>query len=733
MSVPVGAISASRLRPWFLLIALVGALAVVTAVWVSIDRRPPASDHANHLERAVRCHRILADRVPHPFAAIMAESSFYPPLVPCAAGLLYFVAPVEPMTAQAVMLAFLALGVASVFALGRRLHGVEAGLPAALFFATAPFVVFSLTNFQLDLPLAAMVALTLYVLGRGDALSGPARAVTLGIVLGLGMLTKPTFFTYVLPALLWSAGSAWRTPDRGRRLAMLVLALAAGAALALPWYGPRLLGLPMQVLNRSFKQAAEAGQAEALTPAGLLFYPRVFLPQFGLLAAPLAIWGLWAVARQGGRQALLWLSVLLPLLIYSLIQNKDLRYTLPILPAVALVTALGVMAVPRRCRGVTVLACAAAAALQVSMTAFALPPPLSIPLFLTPIPISFPPSPADWQEARVLDDLVRESGDRPATVAVVPNYNFFSVSSFRYEALRRRLPLEMLRGWDGPPLGIEFVILKTGSQGPSFTVAKAERLTRAFAQDRYLAAAFPVIAEYRLPDQSRGILRARRIPPLTDVAPAELARRLEQAQEAALADYVRDAVDLRVSVSYRPEAIVVGEVEQVRVEARAATVGELKRRNRAPLTVRNVRIEAQRLLINPQRLAHTGQLEILDAAALRIDTATITQADLDTFLAGQPAGRLLSLRLAEGGADVWLTRVPGHARVLVRNGDDRGAPFAFAIQDVRVGGVQVPDLLVGWLARHFDPTPRLRDLPVPVSLGPIRIEPGLLQVGPAWP
>ena len=161
-------------RPWLLLAALVAALAIVTAVWVSIDRRPPESDHANHLERALRCHRILADGAPHPLRAILLESSFYPPLVPCLTGLLYFVAPVVPLTAQAVMLAFLALGVAAVFVLGRQLQSVETALLAAFFFATAPFVILSLTNFQLDLPLAAMVALTLYVLARADGFSrGP--------------------------------------------------------------------------------------------------------------------------------------------------------------------------------------------------------------------------------------------------------------------------------------------------------------------------------------------------------------------------------------------------------------------------------------------------------------------------------------------------------------------------------------------------------------------------------
>src|SRR5262249_56228700 len=134
-------------RPWLRLMGVVLVVGIVTVVWVSIDRRPPESDHANHLERALRCYRTFADHTPSPLPAILLESSFYPPLVTCMAGLLYFVAPVVAMTAQSVMLAFLTLGVAAVFGLGRRLLDVEHGLLAAFFFGTAPFVVFSLMNF----------------------------------------------------------------------------------------------------------------------------------------------------------------------------------------------------------------------------------------------------------------------------------------------------------------------------------------------------------------------------------------------------------------------------------------------------------------------------------------------------------------------------------------------------------------------------------------------------------
>jgi asparagine N-glycosylation enzyme membrane subunit Stt3 len=98
--------------------------------------------------------------------------------VTCLAGLLYFVAPIVPLTAQTVMLAFLALGVAAVFGVGRRLFDAPHGLLGAFFFATAPFVVFSLTNFQLDMPLAGMVALALYALVRAEAVARPGRALS---------------------------------------------------------------------------------------------------------------------------------------------------------------------------------------------------------------------------------------------------------------------------------------------------------------------------------------------------------------------------------------------------------------------------------------------------------------------------------------------------------------------------------------------------------------------------
>jgi hypothetical protein len=719
-------------RPWLLLVALLAALGVVVAIWTSIDRRPPEWDYANHLGRALQCYRILAEPGHDRAREILEATAFYPPVTTCAAGLLYFLFPVVPLTAQAVMLGFLALGVVSVFLLGRRLLDSEAGLLAALLLATAPFVVFSLTNFQLDVPVTGMVALCLYLLARTEGFSATTRSVALGLGLGVGMLTKPPFAVYLLPPLLWIAWRVSREHGYGERLARLgrlAIALGIAGVVALPWYGPRLIGLPLQIMNRSFKQAALSEKPATLSAEGLLYYPTTFPVQFGLLAALLFVWGLWAIRRERSR-GFLWMAALGPFAVFCLIQNKNLRYTLPILPAAALVAAAGARALrPSLRRGAT-WACVAVGALQVSMTAFALPAPPTLPMSGLPMVFIRPPEPAEWPQRRILADVERESGGEAVTVAIVPNHEYFSVSNFRYDTARLRLPFRTIGGWSGPPFGVDFVVVKTGYQGPPWTAEKSERLTRAVeGADPYLAEVFPVVGQYPLPDGSLASLHRRRIPPLAGWSPARVAARLAEAPATLLRANVRDPQGLRVTLDYRPEALLRGEVEQARLTADSATVGELDRRRRSPLKLHDIRLVVEGLVFNPRRLVE-GDLEVLDARALRIEHAIVTQADLDEFLHGQPAGTGVEVGLGDGAASVRVTRLGPEiaARVqLVPSTADR--PLALAVDRVRVARLPIPDLLADWIVRQFDPTLALRRLPAVVSLPAVRIRSGQIEIG----
>ncbi|HKC06002.1 MAG TPA: glycosyltransferase family 39 protein [Methylomirabilota bacterium] len=711
------------------LAGLLVGLAAVMAVWLGIDRRPPEWDHANHLERAVACHQSLRTPGSDWLQEIIAESSFYPPIVTCAAGLLYFAFPVVPLTAQALIWVFLVVGTLAVFGVGRRLLDPGAGLLAALLFATAPFVVFMLLNFQLDLPLAAMVALALYTLVRTEDLSSRGWALGLGLVLGLGMLTKPPFAAYLSGPLLWAAWRALRAPERRARLLHLLAALGVAAAIALPWYGPRLVGLPAQIINRSFKQAAESGHAPALSGSSLLFYPQWIIPQWGLLATALLLWGIVAVARRPRARGLVW-AALAPFVIFVLIQNKNLRYTLPFLPAAALAAAAGVSALPPRARWGIGWSCVIAGVAQVGSAAFAFPPPTLLAPVVASVAFSWPPDGRDWHHRELLDAIVRAAGPGGARVAVVPNDNYFSISNFRYEVTRDQLPLRLSRAWEQAPLGVDFAIVKTGDQGPDAASAKPDRIMAALGGgDPWLAAAYPVIVRVPLPDGSEGTVRMRRLEPVRGMASAELAERLRRGVVRLLADVARDAQGLRVTVGYRDDALAAGSVETVTVEAESALVGEFVRR-KPPLRIGPVRLRIRDAVVNPGRLAATGDVELLDVGSLHVERLGIAERDLAEFIAQQRGLSGLRATMEEGWVRAnWALPGPGLSARLALTAGSPPAPFALRAADVRYGGVRLPGFLVDWIVRNFDPTPRLRRLPMPVSMAPIRIQRERLEVG----
>ena len=86
------------------------------------------------------------------------------------------------------------------------------------------------------------------------------------------------------------------------------------------------------------------------------------------------------------------------------------------------------------------------------------------------------------------------------------------------------------------------------------------------------------------------------------------------------------------------------------------------------------------------------------------------------------------MRLDDGAAEVKLKRFPAEARVGVRAGRPTlRSPFMWTT--CGSPACAVPGLFVDWVVRNFDPTPRLRACPFPVSLGTVRIRPGRLEIG----
>lgn len=705
------------LRHWVPVGAVFLALTVVVSVWTAIDRRPPEWDHANHLERAVLCARDLRTG---DVRAILERSSFYPPLVLCLAGAASMAMPMEAAAALT-MTAFLGLGMAAVYVLGRSVAGGPAGVAAALLFATAPFVVFSSLRFQLDLPLAAMVTLGLVSLRATEDFTRPGKALVFGLVCGLGMLTKPTFALYIVaPAALLLARS------RRHGVAGAALAVLVAGGLSLPWFGPRLFGLGAQLDARAFAQAAESGHPDALSLAALAFYPRMLGYQVGLGAAVFIVAGLVVAAVR--RQWFLLGAVAAPFLVVELIRNKNLRYTLPLLGAAAVLGALGLGALPGRARRVAGGVLVVLGLVQVSAVAAGVPRNFRLPWIDERWVPASPPARAEWPHHEILGLIERDRAGTPATVSVVPNFGRFSVSNFRYYAVRDGLNLRFVRAWDDPPLGIEYMVFKTGDVGPAWTAEKSRRAAARLAGDPHLARAFPVIGEWPLPDGSIATVRARRVPAVTGTTPPAVAAAIEAGLRRRLHEVARDVEGLEVRLLH-DEGILSGRIRRAEIRTASATLAEYARPGAARLRVRDLSVTLDDLLVNPWSALADGRFDPLDAGRVGLERATVTLPDLQAFVAGlkrfqrstvSADGDTLAITVRRAGPDV-------SARVRLLPATDR--PIVLEAERVRVGGVPVPGALVNWVIRTVDPFPRMASrLPFPVEVGSVTVNGQALRI-----
>jgi hypothetical protein len=314
-------------------------------------------------------------------------------------------------------------------------------------------------------------------------------------------------------------------------------------------------------------------------------------------------------------------------------------------------------------------------------------------------------------------------------VSVVPNAGLFSTSNFRYYGTVEGLPLRVTRAWDDEPLGVDYMILKTGNVGPSWTAEKPRRIEARLRDDPHLARVFPVLGTWPLPDGSVATLRVRRVPGALDATPAAVARAIEAAFRRRLGEVARDVERLDVRLTY-DRGILGGQLRRVEITAAAATVGELRRREAALLRLHDVRLLLEDVLVNPFSAYLAGELHPLDVGRLRLERASIGARDFQAFLGGLKGVRRASVALADGGLAFAFAQpgpdIAGRVRVIAA----RDRPFALVAEGVRVGGLPVPHALMDWVIRQYDPSGRIASRsPFRVDVAPISVTPEAIRIG----
>ena len=551
-SPPAGSASRGEWVPGALLVVILGLVPLLGA-WFPRSPEPLQSwDQATHLLLASEYHDAWVREGFPAWHRLRQVSSFYPPFYHVCVAALFRVTGVSARAAGLLGGAMLLLLALATGAIARRLHGSAAGWIAAAFVLASPSFAALASQPLVDLTLAALVAVTVWLTVTPRFLASSSRAVALGGVAACGLLTKWVFPVFVAGPLLVRAMTAPRPPVRRWLLAALAAALLAGA-----WYVPNAGALVAQA-----RVSSETGRAEG-DPSGLALDSLTYYPQAVVMFFPLPLRALILAAGAAAAVARLrrdrpraagagawvvgsWLAV--PVLAFTFIDNKDPRYIAAAAPALAVLMARAWGAIPGARARATVLAAIGLYALVIQVVVRrasdpgvamtrglgALPPRLARLLTLD-VQSFVVPDPGGWPVNDVVERI--RSSLTPvspyASIAIVPDLPYVNAGTLRWAARRARYDLRTFHP-DRPPSPEEFSIWEYALVKPGGAQGTAHATLRSAAISADLLARpepLPPVGAFASPDGPLLLLRTRHSHPPPDLRPRD--QRIDLHDEAA--------------------------------------------------------------------------------------------------------------------------------------------------------------------------------------------------------
>jgi hypothetical protein len=198
-----------------------------------------------------------------------------------------------------------------------------------------------------------------------------AQAVGAGVLVGLAAASKFHFAIWIVPAVaaVWLSTRRRDADDRKTAITRVAYCLLASAGVVL-FFVPWLWSNPVLML-KEFQGVvlSKVAGSETIGPARALWNLVSISDNFGLvvnagLLPGLVLFGM----RQGGRSTPVYVGLALGALAIAFTSRLYSRYALLVLPAVALIAAIGIVAVIDRARGHArvVVACALLVLIAVS-------------------------------------------------------------------------------------------------------------------------------------------------------------------------------------------------------------------------------------------------------------------------------------------------------------------------------------------------------------------------------
>ncbi|HSX39702.1 MAG TPA: glycosyltransferase family 39 protein, partial [Candidatus Saccharimonadales bacterium] len=318
----------------------------VNVVWQVLDKAPPTWDSAGHLGLSF----LFADRIPALINAnikivdFLQISNYYPPLIHIIGGFLILFFGRNYFSALFLSTVFFVVAIIYLYEVVLvKFNNQKLALLTVLIFSFFPHVWQQSREFHLDVPLVAFLLMSYYHLIKSDALLNKKHSLLFFVFLVLTQLTKWYGFVFLIVPFFYEVVlQSYRRRDffsKSRLLNVLNGVILIGV-FCFPWY---LVNYKNIINTVKITSQGELGDPQNVFSFESLFeYLKLLIPhQIGFLSFVLVVISMYLLNRKRvAYRFYLFYSVLVPYIIFTIIQNKDLRYILPLTPMFALYIAL---------------------------------------------------------------------------------------------------------------------------------------------------------------------------------------------------------------------------------------------------------------------------------------------------------------------------------------------------------------------------------------------------------
>lgn len=446
------------------LIALLAFHLINNIIWIRFNNTPPSWDPSDHTRRAFQFSHVFTDLIsgsPNLKEFIDSYSSAYGPLVKLITGFFISLFGVGVKFAQFSATPYFLGLIVAVYYLGKVLSGKSSvGIMNASAFSFYQQVYDNSRWFLLDIPMTMLTTTAIVALIKSNGFQSKRWTKTFFTITGLAVLVKIQALIYIIPAFIYTVLQVSKE-NRSYVLQQILKGSLWTFSIVALWALPVLPNLRSYFTVAS---TAEPGDLTSLVnPSTWLFYLKVFINHeitfLGfLIFIPCFIYFLRSKDRY--KRFVLWNIVTLYIL-FTIFQNKDIRFLFPVLPFIAYIFAFGLEHILKRSFFIGYFLATAYFAVHLFFfftLSFGgpfkkLPGSFIVLPYINDIAIfntsEFPVRQIDsriWPNEKIAEDLIKESDGNLMQIVFIPNYDQFNDNTMvMYTTLANGRTIEFIR------------------------------------------------------------------------------------------------------------------------------------------------------------------------------------------------------------------------------------------------------------------------------------------------